>query len=200
MKLTELEIQMIMEQRAMEAREHNAYAEPTGYERGASMLGQALQNALNMAIESNNPDVAAAADKTARLMEQNYENWDKVVEDTAFVNRLREFMKVASVKDNTLLASYDLVDSGIKDMSLSDADFKAMDEASRNNMKDDEEFSRKTSNVDGKVYVVKNSTGEYYTEEQWESNNTQEVQAHTLGWMGEVGIENPSFNESLPSK
>ena len=200
MKFTEQEIQMIMAQRALEAREHKPYAEPTGYERGASVLGQVLQNALNMAIESNNPDISIAADKTARLMEQHYATWDEVVQDTSFVHRLRDFMKKASEQDDTLLPTYDLVDSGIKDMSLSDADFKAMDEASRNNMKDDEEFSRKTSNVDGKVYVVKNSTGEYYTEEQWESNNTQEVQPHSLGWMGEVGVESPSFNESLSSK
>lgn len=201
MKLTEQEKQMIMEQRALEAREVNAYAEPTGYERGASMLGQVLQHTLNEAIASNNPDVSTAAIQTAEYMLSKYESWDKVVEDTNYVDKIRDFLKVASEHDNTLATSYELVDSGIKDMKLSDTDFRAMEEASRNSMKEEEEWSRKTSNTDGKTYVVNNSTGEYYTEEQWESNNTKEIQPHSLGWVGEaVGVESSEYVGGLDAK
>jgi len=200
MNLTEQEKQMIMEQRTIEAREVNPYAEGTGYERGSSMLGQVLQHAINEAIESDNPDIRAGALRTAESMSDTYESWDKVVEDTAYVNRVRDFLKTASQHDETLASSYEMVDDGMKDMKLSDNDFKALDEASRNNMKEDEEWSRKTSNTDGNTYVVNNSTGEYYSEEDWENNNTQEIQAHSLGWMGEEGVEHTSFTESLPSK
>lgn len=200
MKFTEQEKQMIMEQRALEAREHNAYAEPTGYERGTSMLGQVLQSAINTAISSSNEDVAETANKLAIYMTDEYENWDKVVEDTNFVSNVRQLMYEATEYDNSLAPVFDMVDSAVQDMSLSDEDFVRQAEANKNSYQVEDVWQRKTSNADGNKYVVNNDTGEYYSEEDWNSNNTQEVQAHSLGWVGEEGIENPSFNESLPSK
>ena len=200
MNLTEEEQQMILQQRALEARENKAYAEPTGYERGASMLGQVLREAINTAMASSNEDIVKTADKLARGLEENFESWDKVVENTALVDNIRNLMKDASAYDDKLIDTYDMVDSAIKDMQLSDAEFRAIDEASRNSFKEEEEWSRKTSNVDGKTYIVNNSTGEYYTEEAWESNNNDVTQADSLGWVGDEGVENSEFTASLPNK
>jgi len=200
MKLTQEEIDMVMAQRNTEAQEVNAYAEPTGYERGTSMLGQVLRQAINEAIESGDEAVADAANTLARHMEDTYESWDKVIEDTSFVDQVRTVLQHAAVYDDSLVSTVDMVDSAVKDMQLSDEDFKELDEQSRNNMKDPDEWGRKTSNVDGQEYVVNNNTGEYYTAEEWDTANTQEMQPHTLGWQGEEGVENASFTESLPEK
>lgn len=200
MELTQEEKALIMQQRVMEAKERNVYEEPTGYERGASMLGQVLQHAINNATYSTDESISAEAIKLATFMEGKYATWDEVVADTGFVNKVRDFFREASVHDTVLEKELDLIDSGMKDMGKSDADFRADEAASRNSFQEEDTWQRKTSNVDGETYVVNSDTGEYYSQEQWESNNTKEVQPHSLGWNGEEGVESSAFNDSLPSK
>lgn len=158
------------------------------YSTGMDILRQSIEALVLSGIQSNNPDVRKNAEDMDVYLNDKYKgDVSALLKDPSTVNQVLNTAQTWVEHDESIAMDVEALQSSFTEASMTNQQLQQRSAESRNSDKPEERYVRKTSQVDGKTYVIDTqdeSGSTYFSEEAWEEKSAN-TSPNALGWDNE---------------
>jgi hypothetical protein len=204
--MTKKELQELKRQERAETARINI--QESEYSTGLNMLADSLRLAIQTALQSNNPDIKAQAEKASEYLNSNFANWEEVVSNPDVVKEVKRGIDVYAQYDDSLLGVKDLLNDAVATASKTNEEIEYENERKRSWSKQNDtslggRIEEGIDKMTGKKYWKDTVTGEITTDFDTFAERLEQVALEESIAQGNTindGIENSGFMEGLRVK